>query len=235
MMNNGFNPNPYMPPMYNTGTYIPQAYGNPQSRIQSLEQQKRDIDNQISMLQQQQTNQGQLPQININNQIPTTPQPQQSTMPMGGIQGQQQFDFKGKFFSDKKMLDEVMQENVPFIFMSSTSNEFYIKNVDGTTTKYKFEEVNDEEEVDIQSSEEVKALKKQVEQQQMALNQLLAYVQGNSNRVGFNNQVEQKESQNENISEKQNNALSEDEIKNAIAKPKATRTTNRSSVKKGND
>lgn len=200
MMNNAFN-NPYMnsmPNPYISNTYMPSSY-SPQGRIQALEQQKRDIDSQISMLQSQ-TNQSPLPQININNQIPTTPTSQQNVNPMGMNQGQQQFDFSGKFIKNESELEETFNNNLPVILMSSEDNKFYIKNMDGSITKYKFEELKEDPKQSVETNnQEVQMLRKQVEEQGIALSQILAYMQGVNQQSSINNQPIQNNAQNSNI------------------------------------
>ena len=187
-MNNGFPSNPYMTNPYNNMSYMPSPYGSPQSRIQSLEQQKRDIDNQISMLQSQ-VGQPNLPPININNQIAPNPQQANADSQMNS------FDFNGRFIKNEDELKQNLNNTLPVMFMSSDENKFYIRNMDGTISKYKFEEYSDEPDEKMES-DTVSELKRRLDSQETALNRILGYLQGFSGNSGINMPTNEKISQN---------------------------------------
>lgn len=179
-MNNAYNPygNPYMQNAYST------PYGSPQNRISMLEQQKRDIENQISFLQ----NQGQTPMnqpLTINNNI----------VPNSQTQDQNKYDFKGVFLDDEDKIKDLYDSTLPIIIMSAKDSTFRIKNIDGTVTKYKFEEVKEEQtknENNEVNNQEIENLKAQVQEQQIALNKIVGLLQANYQ----NNQVVENATQN---------------------------------------
>jgi hypothetical protein len=179
-VNNAYNPygNPYMQNAYST------PYGSPQNRISMLEQQKRDIENQISFLQ----NQGQTPMnqpLTINNNI----------VPNSQTQDQNKYDFKGVFLDDEDKIKDLYDSTLPIIIMSAKDSTFRIKNIDGTVTKYKFEEVKEEQtknENNEVNNQEIENLKAQVQEQQIALNKIVGLLQANYQ----NNQVVENATQN---------------------------------------
>lgn len=176
MMNNNF-ANPYMTNPYMNNPYAtPMAYGSNQNRLSMLEQQKRDIENQISMLQNQQS---QMPLTINNNIVPNNNS--------GGMQQNATYDFNGKFIKSEDELKETFNNNLPIILMSSEDSKFYIKNLDGTVTKYRFEEIKQDEEEKKNSNVEVEELKKQVNQQGIYLNQIIAMLQANNQQNNVNN------------------------------------------------
>lgn len=176
MMNNNF-ANPYMTNPYMNNPYTtPMAYGSNQNRLSMLEQQKRDIENQISMLQNQQS---QMPLTINNNIVPNNNS--------GGMQQNATYDFNGKFIKSEDELKETFNNNLPIILMSSEDSKFYIKNLDGTITKYRFEEIKQDEEEKKNSNIEVEELKKQVNQQGIYLNQIIAMLQANNQQNNVNN------------------------------------------------
>lgn len=188
MMNNNFS-NPYLQNPYMNNAYFPQPYGSSQNRIAMLEQQKHDIENQISALQSQQ-GQSNLPPININNQI----------SPNGNTQPQGNFDFNGRFIKNESEIKDVFNNNLPIILMSSEDSKFYIKNLDGSITKYKFEEIAEENENGEKENEkdfkEFENLKQQVKEQQIALNKIVGLLQASFQPDGINNQVIENNAQN---------------------------------------
>jgi hypothetical protein len=187
-MNNNFS-NPYLQNPYMNNAYFPQPYGSSQNRIAMLEQQKHDIENQISALQSQQ-GQSNLPPININNQI----------SPNGNTQPQGNFDFNGRFIKNESEIKDVFNNNLPIILMSSEDSKFYIKNLDGSITKYKFEEIAEENENGEKENEkdfkEFENLKQQVKEQQIALNKIVGLLQASFQPDGINNQVIENNAQN---------------------------------------
>lgn len=97
-------------------------YNPMQSRIDSLNQQKAMIDQQLNALSQYQ-----MPPININNNM--TP-----NMPTN-------FDFNGKWVGNENEAKGVANNNLPLILFDKNEPIFYMKNLDGTFKKFKFEEV----------------------------------------------------------------------------------------------
>ena len=94
-----------------------------QSRMESLAQQRQMIDQQMQSLQGFQ----QMPPININN-----------NMPMPGMQS---FDFNGKWVQNEAEAKGVANNNLPLILFDQNDPVFYMKNIDGSFKKFKFEEV----------------------------------------------------------------------------------------------
>ncbi len=96
-----------------------------QSRIDMLNQQKQSIEQQINSLQQYTG----IPPININNNMQ---QPYQAP---------QQFDFNGKFVNNEQEAKGIANNTLPLILFDQSNPIFYMKNVDGSLKKFKFEEV----------------------------------------------------------------------------------------------
>jgi hypothetical protein len=84
--------------------------------------------------------------------------------------------------------------------MSSEDSKFYIKNLDGSITKYKFEEIAEENENGEKENEkdfkEFENLKQQVKEQQIALNKIVGLLQASFQPDGINNQVIENNAQN---------------------------------------
>lgn len=116
--------NPYMNnnPYNNYNMYNP--YNNPvQNRINTLNQQKQDIEAQINMLQ------GQTQQTPIVQNFQLNPQ-------------NQNYDFNGSFIEKEEDAKNFnISDNKPLFLMNKNKNEFYIKNVDGTVQTFSFEQV----------------------------------------------------------------------------------------------
>ena len=98
-------------------------YNPTQARVDSLLQQKQMIEQQINALSQYQ-----MPPININNNM--TP-----NMPNGS------FDFNGKWVSNKDEAKGVANNNLPLILFDKNEPVFYMKNLDGSFKTFKFTEV----------------------------------------------------------------------------------------------
>lgn len=147
------------------------AYNPVQSRMDSLIQQKALIDQQIQSLQQMS-----VPNININN-IPSNPAPMTNN-----------FDFNGKWVDNEEQAKQIAGNNLPLILFDNNNPIFYMKNMDGSFKKFKFEEIQ-EATVDTQTNERMDLL-------ETKLNTILEALQGNSNKVEENPTVEAKPSQN---------------------------------------
>lgn len=104
------------------------SYNPMQARIESLMQQKNMIEQQLQSLQQMNN----IPPININNNM--TP-PQQSN---------QNYDGNFKWVDNEEQAKQIANNNLPLILFDNNNPMFYMKNVDGTFKKFKFEEVNEE-------------------------------------------------------------------------------------------
>lgn len=102
-------------------------YNPAQSRVDSLMQQRQMIDQQIQNLSQY----ANIPPININNQI--TPQSQSS------------FDFNGKWVNSEQEARNFANANLPTILFDSNESIFYMKTLDGSFKKFKFEEITEEQ------------------------------------------------------------------------------------------
>lgn len=101
-------------------------YNPAQSRVDSLMQQRQMIDQQIQNLSQY----ANIPPININNQI--TPQSQSS------------FDFNGKWVNSEQEARNFANANLPTILFDNNESIFYMKTLDGSFKKFKFEEITEE-------------------------------------------------------------------------------------------
>ena len=97
-----------------------------QARIDSLMQQRQMIDQQIQQVQQY----ANIPPININNQI--TPQQQGN------------FDFNGKWVNNEQEAKNFANANLPTILFDNNKSIFYMKALDGTFKKFKFEEITED-------------------------------------------------------------------------------------------
>ena len=166
MANNYFNPyNPYMP------NFI-------QTRIDGLQRQKADLDNQINMLNQQMQPQQQAPiqQTFINGQ----PAQQVST------QQDQNFDFKGKWVANKEEAKNIANNNLPLILLDGSESKFYMKDSQGTLRTFKFEEVFEKENESSTQNEEIALIKNQMEQQNKAIQAILATLSKNDTNIQKN-------------------------------------------------
>ena len=101
-------------------------YNPAQARIDSLMQQRQMIDQQIQQVQQY----ANIPPININNQI--TPQQQGN------------FDFNGKWVNDEQEARNFANANLPTILFDNNKSIFYMKSLDGTFKKFRFEEITED-------------------------------------------------------------------------------------------
>lgn len=98
------------------------GYDPLQSRRDMLNQQRQMIEQQLNSL-----NQMSVPPININNNM--TPSPMVN------------FDFNGKWVDSEEQAKQVANNNLPLILFDNNQNMFYMKSVDGSFKKFKFEEV----------------------------------------------------------------------------------------------
>lgn len=101
------------------------GYDPLQSRRDMLNQQRQMIEQQLQSL-----NQMSVPPININNNM-TPPTPMVN------------FDFNGKWVDSEEQAKQVANNNLPLILFDNNQNMFYMKSVDGSFKKFKFEEVVD--------------------------------------------------------------------------------------------
>lgn len=102
-------------------------YNPVQNRVDNLLRQKELIDQQIQSLQQMS-----IPNININN-IP-------NQLP------QNIYDFNGKWVDNETQAKQIANGNLPLILFDNNSSLFYMKGIDGSFRKFKFEEIIDQEE-----------------------------------------------------------------------------------------
>lgn len=101
------------------------GYNPIQARMDSLMQQKQMIEQQLNSLQGMS-----MPAININNN--TTP-----AAPSGS------YDGNFKWVDNEEQARQVANNNLPLILFDNNNPMFYMKNVDGTFKKFKFQEVKD--------------------------------------------------------------------------------------------
>lgn len=107
---------------YNYGGYNPI-----QSRMDSLMQQRAMIEQQLQSLQQMNN----IPPININNNM-APPQPVQNN-----------YDGNFKWVDNEEQARQIANNNLPLILFDNNNPMFYMKNVDGTFKKFRFQEVID--------------------------------------------------------------------------------------------
>ena len=145
-------------------------YFNPygQNRLENLMQQKSMIEQQIQSLQQMQ-----VPPININNNM--TPQPQNN------------YDGNFKWVDGEEQARQVANNNLPLILFDNNNPMFYMKNVDGSFKKFRFEEVIDApvQTVDPQIENRMTALEGK-------LNDILTALSGQSTQSQTNTQAAEK-------------------------------------------
>lgn len=104
-------------------------YNPLQNRMESLMQQRQMIENQMQALQQYQN----VPPININNNM----QPNQ--VPFGNS-----FDFNGKWVQNEQEAKGIANNNLPLILFDQNEPVFYMKNMDGSFKKFRFEEMKEQ-------------------------------------------------------------------------------------------
>lgn len=100
------------------------GYDPLQSRRDMLMQQRQMIEQQLNSL-----NQMSVPPININNNMNPTPMTN--------------FDFNGKWVDGEEQAKQIAGNNLPLILFDNNENMFYMKSVDGSFKKFKFEEVQE--------------------------------------------------------------------------------------------
>ena len=101
------------------------GYNPIQARIDSLMQQKQMIEQQMNSLQ----GMG-MPAININNN--TTPS-----------QPSVNYDGNFKWVDGEEQAKQIANNNLPLILFDNNNPMFYMKNVDGSFKKFRFEEIID--------------------------------------------------------------------------------------------
>lgn len=99
------------------------GYNPIQARMDSLMQQKQMIEQQLNSLQGMS-----MPAININNN--TTP-----AVPSG------LYDGNFKWVDNEEQARNMANNNLPTIYFDNNNPYFYMKNVDGSFKKFKFEEM----------------------------------------------------------------------------------------------
>lgn len=144
-------------------------YNPVQSRVDSLIQQKAMIERQLQSLQQMNS----VPNININNM---PPQPQMN------------FDFNGKWVDGEEQARNVVNNNLPLILFDNNNPVFYMKNMDGTFKKFKFEEIVEENPVNSNNE--------RMDMLEAKMDTILKALQGNTEEVQQNVPTEQKPPQN---------------------------------------
>ena len=136
------------------------GYDPLQSRRDMLNQQRQMIDQQLNSL-----NQMSVPPININNNM--TPSPMVN------------FDFNGKWVDSEEQAKQVANNNLPLVLFDNNQNMFYMKSVDGSFKKFKFEEVID---VPIQAS----GTDPRVDELERKMDMILSTLQGTNSTTGTN-------------------------------------------------
>lgn len=136
------------------------GYDPLQSRRDMLNQQRQMIEQQLQSL-----NQINVPPININNNM--TPSPMVN------------FDFNGKWVDSEEQAKQVANNNLPLVLFDNNQNMFYMKSVDGSFKKFKFEEVID---VPVQTS----ATDPRVDELERKMDMILSALQGTNSTTGTN-------------------------------------------------
>ena len=145
------------------------GYNPIQARMESLMQQKQMIEQQMNSLQGMN-----VPAININNN--TTPS-----------QPQTNYDGNFKWVDGEEQARQVANNNLPLILFDNNNPMFYMKNVDGSFKKFRFEEVIDApvQTVDPQIENRMTALEGK-------LNDILTALSGQSTQSQTNTQAAEK-------------------------------------------
>mgnify|MGYP007115540000 CR=1 FL=1 len=104
---------------------VSEMYNPINDRINNLMNQKQMIESQLQNIQQL----ANIPPININNQI--TP-----NMPLN--------DFNGKWVNNEQEAKNFANANLPTILFDNNKSIFYMKALDGTFKKFKFEEITED-------------------------------------------------------------------------------------------
>lgn len=123
-----------------------------QNRIDYLTQQKNMIESQIQSMQQMN-----VPPININNQI----------TPSGPSEN---YDFNGKWVDNEEQAKVMVASSNPLLLFDNNNPIFYIKSTDGSIKKFKFEEVNE--------ADQVNPLEEKVNNLEIKLDSILNAIQG---------------------------------------------------------
>lgn len=165
--------------------YNPYMANFMQNRMESLQRQRADIDNQISMMNQQMGQQPPIQQTFITN-----PQPQEQ-------QGMQ-FDFKGKWVASEQEARSI-SNNIPLLLLDENDSKFYMKDAQGGLRAFKFEEIFETDSKENQN-EEIQLLKQQLAQQNQAIQAILATLQSQPIK---NTPTEQKPSEHAEMPKKQ--------------------------------
>lgn len=155
-------------------TYGYGGYNPLQARMESLMQQKQMIEQQLNSLQ----GMG-MPAININNN--TTPVPTGTN-----------YDGNFKWVDGEEQAKQVANNNLPLILFDNNNPMFYMKNVDGSFKKFRFEEVVDKPTpaVDSQIESRMNALEGK-------LDDLINALTAPSSQSGTNTNQTQRSAQNE--------------------------------------
>ena len=148
------------------------GYNPIQARIDSLMQQKQMIEQQMNSLQ----GMG-VPAININNN--TTPS-----------QPSVNYDGNFKWVDGEEQAKQIANNNLPLILFDNNNPMFYMKNVDGSFKKFRFEEIIDAplQNTDPQLETRMTALEGK-------LNDILTALSGQSAPTQTNTQVTEKSTQ----------------------------------------
>lgn len=136
------------------------GYDPLQSRRDMLNQQRQMIEQQLNSL-----NQMSVPPININNNM--TPSPMVN------------FDFNGKWVDSEEQAKQVANNNLPLVLFDNNQNMFYMKSVDGSFKKFKFEEVID---VPVQTQTN----DPRVDELERKMDMILSALQGTNSTTGTN-------------------------------------------------
>ena len=136
------------------------GYDPLQSRRDMLNQQRQMIEQQLNSL-----NQMSVPPININNNM--TPSPMVN------------FDFNGKWVDSEEQAKQVANNNLPLVLFDNNQNMFYMKSVDGSFKKFKFEEIVD---APIQTV----SVDPRVDELERKMDMILSALQGTNSTTGTN-------------------------------------------------
>lgn len=155
-------------------TYGYSGYNPLQSRIDGLMQQRSMIEQQLQSLQQMNN----IPPININNNM-TSPQP-----------AHQNYDGNFKWVDGEEQARQVANNNLPLILFDNNNPMFYMKNVDGSFKKFRFEEI-----IDVPSQTIDPQIENRMSSLEGKLNDILTALSGQKTQSGTNTHTEEKTAQ----------------------------------------
>lgn len=143
-----------------------------------LARKRAEIDNQMNLIQAQQSQQAPIQQFFGTPQTPI----QNGTIPNN-------FDFNGKWVNGPDEAKQVANNNLPVIIMDKSESKFYIKGTDGSFSTFRFEQ-----EIEEPKPEPVSILEQRMEKMESSLAMILNAIQSPSNQPDINTSKDGKSS-----------------------------------------